>query len=105
MYDLTKDPLTHYDHLTFARRVGRAHVAMHEALEQDEPNDWCVDCDVCGVRAAHESNDVAINPSVLDKIRDRKIQKEIRNTIQRYQSSVVSEVKDIRRQPTPQAPI
>ena len=48
MYDLTKDPLTHYDHLTFAKRVGRAHVAMHEACEEAEPDDWFVDCDVCG---------------------------------------------------------
>ena len=48
MYDLTKDPLTHYDHLTFAKRVGRAHVAMHEALEEAEPEEWCVECDVCG---------------------------------------------------------
>ena len=48
MYDLTKSPLTHYDHLTFAVRVGRAHVAMHEALEEPEPAEWCVNCDVCG---------------------------------------------------------
>ena len=48
MYDLTKDPLTHYDHLTFKRRVGRAHIAMHEALEKPEPAEWSVECDVCG---------------------------------------------------------
>ena len=44
MYDLTKDPLTHYDHLTFAKRVGRAHVAMHEALELIEPEKYEAPC-------------------------------------------------------------
>ena len=48
MYDCTKDPLTHYDHLSFAKRVGRAHVAMHEALEETEPAEWSVECSVCG---------------------------------------------------------
>ena len=48
MYDCTKDPLTHYDHLSFATRVGRAHVAMHEALEETAPRVWWVECSVCG---------------------------------------------------------
>ena len=48
MYNLTFPPLTHFDHLTFAKRVGRAHVPMHEATEQLEPADYTVDCDVCG---------------------------------------------------------
>jgi len=48
MYDLTKDPLTHYDRVTFAIRYGRGHMAEHEALDMPEPEDWCVECDVCG---------------------------------------------------------
>ena len=48
MYDLTKPPLTHFDHLKYEKRCARAHVPPHEALELPEPAEWSVECDVCG---------------------------------------------------------
>ena len=30
MYDLTKPPLTHFDHLTYEKRCARAHIPPHE---------------------------------------------------------------------------
>ena len=46
--DLTKPPLTHFDHLTYEKRCARAHIPPHEAQELPEPDEWCVQCDVCG---------------------------------------------------------
>ena len=53
MHDLTKPPLTHFDNITFAKRVGRAHTALWDALDETEPDNWTVHCDCCDrVRAA-----------------------------------------------------
>ena len=45
---LTLAPLTHFDGLTFEKRSARAHIPLWEALEKPEPDDWCVECDICG---------------------------------------------------------
>ena len=52
LHDLTKPPLTHFDNVTYKVRVARAHVALWDALDEDETDDYSVFCDCCNkVRA------------------------------------------------------
>ena len=56
MYDLTKDPLTHYDRPHVAKGASAARTSpMHEALEKPEPAEWC--CRVRRLRPPHEAAD------------------------------------------------
>ena len=47
LHDLTKPPLTHFDNVTYQLRVSRAHVALWDALDEDETDDYSVFCDCC----------------------------------------------------------
>ena len=55
LFDLSQAPLSHFDNVTYRKRVARSHRAWHQAMETDEPDNWTVCCDCCDRvrRAAH----------------------------------------------------
>ena len=53
LYTFSFNKKTHYGRVTFAQLCARAHVPLHEALGEDEPEEWCFECDCCGEVRAH----------------------------------------------------